>query len=273
MVLGGDVPAPSTIVDGLPPRFDPVVLQGLQRDPDQRFATAREMAAQVEKVVGAASHAEVGEWVERVAIDELRERANRIGEIERSSPERDVSSDRSAAQVRKKRVIASTATPRDTAGTNTAQLQASADVIASESTSQVSHLAMVQNEQPLDRSRRRTVGIAAAVLIVCAIGATLLAVRPTRQAPAPATSSAAAAPPKSPAVTTLTTATAAAAAATPPPNAAPPVVPTQSAPLVPLVRSGRGFGRQSATFGRPDCTPPYTTDAKGHVHFKQNCVN
>ncbi len=86
LVLDSDVLAPTTLVEGLPEGFDAVVLRGLDRDPAKRYATAREMAIDVEAVVGIAPSTEVGEWVELVAADELRERANRIEEIERSVP-------------------------------------------------------------------------------------------------------------------------------------------------------------------------------------------
>ncbi|MDP9150220.1 MAG: serine/threonine protein kinase, partial [Myxococcota bacterium] len=84
LVLGGQVDPPSHLVPELPEGFDRVVLRGLDRDPAVRFATAREMATELEAVVGVAPSTEIGEWVQEVAADELRERANRIEEIERS---------------------------------------------------------------------------------------------------------------------------------------------------------------------------------------------
>jgi serine/threonine protein kinase len=84
LVLDGDVHPPSALVEGLNEGFDRVVLRGMDRDPAKRYSTAREMAIDVESVVGIAPSAEVGEWVEALAADELRERTARIEEIERS---------------------------------------------------------------------------------------------------------------------------------------------------------------------------------------------
>jgi serine/threonine-protein kinase len=84
LVLDGDVHPPSVLVDGLAEGFDRVVMRGIDRDPAKRYATAREMAIDVESVVGIAPPSEVGEWVEVLAADELRERTSRIEEIERS---------------------------------------------------------------------------------------------------------------------------------------------------------------------------------------------
>jgi serine/threonine protein kinase len=86
LVLGGRVEPPSRAAPGLPAGFDRVVLRGLHRDPDRRFETAREMAVELERVVGAAAPTEVGEWVEYVASEDLRERTHRIEEIERITP-------------------------------------------------------------------------------------------------------------------------------------------------------------------------------------------
>jgi serine/threonine-protein kinase len=86
-VLCAEVPAPSSIVPELPRSFDRVVLRGLDRDPAKRYANAREMAADLDACVGAASPAEIGEWVQATATDELRQRAAHIAEVERSASE------------------------------------------------------------------------------------------------------------------------------------------------------------------------------------------
>ena len=50
-------------------RRTPSCMRGLARDPEQRFATARDMALAIEQTIGLASPYEVGEWVESVAAD------------------------------------------------------------------------------------------------------------------------------------------------------------------------------------------------------------
>ena len=82
LVLKGEVPVPSSLIPSMPKGYDEVTLRGLHLDPSKRFATAREMAMALEKVAGVASPREVGAWVEELARDTLRKRAERIAELE-----------------------------------------------------------------------------------------------------------------------------------------------------------------------------------------------
>ena len=84
-VLEGRVDPPSMYLRDLPPGTDEVVMRGLVRDPSQRFQTAREMAVAIERTMGLASPAAVGEWVEHVAAEELAGRAAHVAEIENAS--------------------------------------------------------------------------------------------------------------------------------------------------------------------------------------------
>ena len=83
--IEGKIDLPSAINPALTAAVDEVVMRGLARDPDARFATAREMALAIEQQIGLASPYEVGEWVELVAADELARRARTIAEIESAS--------------------------------------------------------------------------------------------------------------------------------------------------------------------------------------------
>jgi eukaryotic-like serine/threonine-protein kinase len=65
--------------------LDKIVMRGLERDPANRFDTARDMATAMEDAVHAASVAQVGTWVESVAADVLHARSARVQEIESSS--------------------------------------------------------------------------------------------------------------------------------------------------------------------------------------------
>ena len=84
-VLEGKVDPPSRWVPILPPGTDEVVLRGLAQDPTTRFQTAREFAVAIERTMGLASPAVVGEWVESVATQELAERAAHVALIEHAS--------------------------------------------------------------------------------------------------------------------------------------------------------------------------------------------
>jgi serine/threonine protein kinase len=79
------VPPPSTVAPHVPRAFDRVVMRGLARNPEHRYATAREMAVDLERCAGVASMPEVGSWVESLAGAELRTRASLIAAMESAS--------------------------------------------------------------------------------------------------------------------------------------------------------------------------------------------
>jgi tRNA A-37 threonylcarbamoyl transferase component Bud32 len=81
-VLERALPPPSTINPEVPAELDALVLRGAARDPRQRFGQAREMAAELERIVGPATAREVGEWVAANASSALLQRAERVAAIE-----------------------------------------------------------------------------------------------------------------------------------------------------------------------------------------------
>ncbi len=81
-VLKMEIPPPSAIVPTLPRTLDKVVLKGLSRAADERFASARDFAIALEKAAPLATPREVGEWVESVGGDSLSKRAAQVAEIE-----------------------------------------------------------------------------------------------------------------------------------------------------------------------------------------------
>ncbi|MDB4933815.1 MAG: serine/threonine protein kinase, partial [Labilithrix sp.] len=85
-VLHDDIEPPSVHVQDLPAAVDAIVMKGLSRDVSQRFATAHEMAIAIEASAALTRPAEIGAWVERTAGPTLRQRADRIVEIEAASP-------------------------------------------------------------------------------------------------------------------------------------------------------------------------------------------
>ena len=46
-----DVPAPGTVIAGVPTQFDELVLHATARDPQRRYADARDMAAELQEIV------------------------------------------------------------------------------------------------------------------------------------------------------------------------------------------------------------------------------
>jgi hypothetical protein len=84
-LLRGTIEAPSTFAPGTPRLLDAIVLHGLARTPDQRFATAREMALALERLGELAPASEIGAWVETLAAPTLTERAVRLKQLEMAS--------------------------------------------------------------------------------------------------------------------------------------------------------------------------------------------
>jgi eukaryotic-like serine/threonine-protein kinase len=76
-----NIPAPSTL-SPVPKTLDEIVMRALKEEPSQRFATALEMASQIEALFTPASRAEVGTWLRREAQKELDRRDKLVQSIE-----------------------------------------------------------------------------------------------------------------------------------------------------------------------------------------------
>jgi eukaryotic-like serine/threonine-protein kinase len=64
--------------------LDACVMRALSRNPQDRFATARDMARALEACIAPASNSQLGEWVEHCMPTTLAQRANQVAEIEQS---------------------------------------------------------------------------------------------------------------------------------------------------------------------------------------------
>jgi tetratricopeptide (TPR) repeat protein len=84
---------PSRRRAGIPAELDALVLRGLAKRPDDRFATAREMAEALEKAVERPSRAEIGAWLERSSVAFFAERDALLA---RAEPRTDVAVSKSA---------------------------------------------------------------------------------------------------------------------------------------------------------------------------------
>jgi serine/threonine protein kinase len=73
---------PSTLVSGLSSAIDEVVLKGLSRDRNSRYATANEFARALENALPSARRSDVRAWVGQTANSILEERARRVADIE-----------------------------------------------------------------------------------------------------------------------------------------------------------------------------------------------
>jgi eukaryotic-like serine/threonine-protein kinase len=315
LVLDGDVQPPSVLVEGLPDGFDQVVLRGIDRDPAKRYSTAREMAIDVEAVLGVAQPAEVGEWVELTAAEELRERTNRIEEIERSirGVPRGAPSGGwptaltqsglarrgdSSPTLQQGRGVQRLLPPPPPPSSHTPAPPLPSQRVVSQ-VSQVSHLSVSHTDPPRRAARRPTGMVVAIAVALSALGGTVLALRPSHSSAAGPV----AAPPPPPPATALAGPTPK-PTQSPPPGAQPASSAQEAAPQPPPPKASvysledlptpakMRFGKPLPVLPNPppqaapqpppppppkrqptECNPPYTTDDKGHIHFKPACLN
>jgi serine/threonine-protein kinase len=77
--------APPSSVAPIPREVDAVVLRALERDPDKRFATAQEMALALEAAILPAPARHAGKWVEELAGEAVRKRAEIVRAVENAA--------------------------------------------------------------------------------------------------------------------------------------------------------------------------------------------
>lgn len=81
-IINEEVRPPSSVVPDLPAGLDAIVMKGLDREADNRWSSAREMAAALEKALPPAPAREIGEWVHSIAGDALDWRQELVHRIE-----------------------------------------------------------------------------------------------------------------------------------------------------------------------------------------------
>jgi serine/threonine-protein kinase len=273
---------PSRYAVGLPAGLDELIMTGLQPDPERRFATAREMADGLARLVPPALAPDVGAWVRQVAGDSLAVRGAALAEIESSSGLVPV-------------------LPAARADAPTSAIHAaepSVDVVVENSevvgVSQVSSLAVAASMETGLRStrsaRRRFAAILCAAFVVLAAAAFVILRSPDReptrasdpvvvQAPSGSSgvavglASSAPVPASPPSASAFAPAAAASqsAAATPTPTA-PSREPGRRQPAA--VGQGPAAPASSRTTGTgaaANCNPNFTYNAQGDKIFKPEC--
>jgi serine/threonine-protein kinase len=84
-ILEEPVVPPSRVDARVPAELDAIVMRAIDRDPDRRFATAREMAVALEGTRALALTSAVADWVAENARDALARRASIIADMEREA--------------------------------------------------------------------------------------------------------------------------------------------------------------------------------------------
>jgi hypothetical protein len=245
---------PSTLVRGLPPALDDIVMRGLSRKRDDRYPTAREMAIALENV-GAASQREVGEWVELTVGEALHKRARKVAEIEgvstiiaRPSVRMAIGVDASMTRPPEPTAMTPTITPMHaTPYPERAPHRGawrSATVVAALIAASVATFAIALSLRAPVRAVRAE-SFAGEIMSLAYAAAANAAANESRAAIAAATSASAVAVPEASAKPAPPP-----RVATPRPRAAPPALPRQ----------------------KSDCSPPYTVDANGIRRPKVQCL-
>jgi len=251
-VLSGFVKPPSVHREEVSAALDALVLKALAPNREDRFASAREMAIALEACIPPASSLKVGAWVESVAGDSLKERAQRLREAEESTGVNAVV-DAAGLQLR------------------LASVSQHPHTIASGSIATISSPIVQRAQQAhwLQREGARPWLLrgAAALLGAAVLWVLLLAFRPAPASPAPQPAASALAP----------LADTAGANA----NANPPEPKSVLATDLPTeaVASGKPSAdahsvRKLSTRAGPsvaNCRPPYVLDAQGRKRFKPEC--
>ncbi|MBK8218719.1 MAG: serine/threonine protein kinase [Myxococcales bacterium] len=263
-VLNDAVEPPSKYRPEIPKALDDVLMKGLAREPDERYATARDMAIAIEEACPPATARAVGEWVSELAAEALGSRATRIEEIE-SAVEPNPSLGKLLAAV-----------PLDTPSSRS--VVTSPEVAASSETSSsatAARLGLARDEAPPPAaSKSRSSVIVAAALVSVALVAAALIV--SRRAPNGATAAAPPAPPL-PSASVTAAPTAVTSAAAPLQSAAPPAAaPAPSAPTVAKHAPSKPAPTPAKTTAKPaapapNCSPNFVIEG-GIKKIKPECL-
>ncbi len=257
-VIEGKISPPSAIVPDLPPELDAVVMRGLALDPNDRFATARDMAAALEDAIGQCSAQKVSEWLLEVAGPSLSRKAEKIKEIE---------SRKSAVSV----AAAGALAPLPLAPAGIEDGPSFAPISTADIHSQI-------YSTPQRSGRTRSVLFALAMLLVGgAVAAFLFSIR---SGPSSAELDAASAPepPAAPSASHAPAPTAAPSASEAPAPTTTPSASVAPAPTTaPQAKSLPKSPRPTSTTPKPapakaGCNPPYTVDARGIRRIKPECL-
>jgi eukaryotic-like serine/threonine-protein kinase len=243
-VLSAPIEPPSTVVPEIGRDLDGVLLRGLARDVSTRYASGREMALDLEAHTSLATASQVGEWVERLASDDLARRAVRVAEIENESRSERVSVGT---------VLATSPPTQETAGAQQPKA----------------------HPRPKADRYRLAALLAVAAFSAAAVGAGILSGRiaPLRAAelrvasPAPSAIGSAARPAEPGLAEKV------------PPAPEPPGTVSPRGPTGSSVRPQRAADVKPppvraavpSTGTSTPCDPPYYADSKGHVIYKPEC--
>ncbi len=247
-----EVPAPSSIVPGIPKELDELVLKAISRDRSQRFATAQDMAAKLEDVAKLATRHAVAQFLRDTASARLAERAQMILAIETGrpsqAPARDVEAVLSLAATPATPEFVGVATKREVHGNNRSFVIGALSLACLAAALAFATVRGSREQQTEHRSAGSADNRA-------------LATQPTSQT-APGVGAQPSAVPvaiEAPKTEALPTPEA--------PRTAPPKGPSPAPKPSPLAPA-----KSAAPAADGPCRLPYTVDAEGHRHYKAECL-
>jgi serine/threonine-protein kinase len=269
LVMEAEVQPPSVYAPHIPPELDALVMRGLSRAPEDRFASAFEMALALERIMPLASAREVGEWAEVIGGHALARRAALVSEIETDSALTNVVS---VQDLRGSISAIPTPTPSGVASVVTTMSRVP-------SIRPETGFHALRTVPPVAAKPGRT--WPAALLLTLAGGAlagyAIMTMGPSAAPPSRATSLPVQ-PIDYPPPPTASLEPPPAASAAPAPSTAARLNPPPAAPPVAAARSATAAApaasivSPTASAPAPDCSPPYTVDKDGIRHPKAECL-
>ncbi len=276
-VVKGNFAPPSQYVPSLGPEVDAIVMRALATDPKLRYASARDLALDLERTIGIASPSQVSEWVERLAKDVLEARASLVSAMELAAndlspveshppPPPPGSEPEGAVHIP---VDVDEGAVHPPAG----EVPSSSAVFAH---TQTPHdLKAARTPAPASRSVAWLVTATSALLALTGFGlgtyALLHRVKPPSQ-PSATAPTAMTPPPLAPSATDAPTEASASASASA--SAAAPKAPAKLAAGASSGSPARKWAAPTPAAPKPpkpSCDPPYTVDEVGHRHYKPEC--
>jgi len=267
---------PSELVPDLPKALDDIVMRGLAREPDDRYATAWDMAVAIEEAFGLASPRQVGEWVAEVAGELLVTRSAQVKEVESLSTHEFLGTTESAAADLGRASLPSLPTitrVRPDIGSPPPEPQPPGRAAAPEPTTGGAPQPVVE---PVVRRRPTLVVLAAITAVTLLVGFGWV-IGHKGQAAEPLASSAAVATsafprPSEPRSTPDPSAspTPSSVPPTPPPTSASAATPYASVPAASHARSAAT--RPPPTKSAARCDPPFMIDEAGIRRIKPECL-
>jgi serine/threonine-protein kinase len=270
LALDALVATPSQVAPELPKLLDAIVLKGLARNRQERYATAREMARALEETGLLASAREVGDWVERIAREPLAARAARLAEVEQGPSHADAQRELDPEQARDDASMLRKIDRRGVAEVETEIV----DGLPAGSAESSGALAAPRLAPP-PSSRRALPALVLAGLFLAILlfifRARLGTEHATAAAPEPTPSVLVTAPPSSPAVPQISPEVSAPATAFASAQA------TGTEALLPAPKPRKAAARPpkpDSTFAKPktDCAVPFTIDEHGVRIPKRQCL-